>query len=145
MLIREIEKKDAKFCFELDSKTISIWSKQQWLREIQKDNAKVFGIWLSDTIVGICAFQIVLDEAQINFFSINQKFQRKGLGTYLMNFLIKECKKSKINRMLLEVSDSNLAALNFYDNFDFHTVGVRKKYYKDGCNSLLKEKKLIKK
>ena len=30
----------------------------------------------------------------------------------------------------------------FYDRFNFFTVGIRKKYYKDGSDALLKEKKL---
>tara|TARA_B100000945_G_C20164557_1_gene494762 strand:- start:147 stop:587 length:441 start_codon:yes stop_codon:yes gene_type:complete len=145
ILIKEIDKKDFELCFELDSKTITMWSKKQWEKEIQKDDTKVFGLLLTDLIIGICAFQIVLDEAQINFFSVNLKYQRKGFGTYLMNYLIKECENFKIKRLLLEVSASNLVAIKFYNNFDFHTVGRRKNYYQDGCDALLKEKKIIKK
>ena len=51
-------------------------------------------------------------------------------------------KKLKINKLLLEVSQNNLNAENFYNRFDFNTVGTRKNFYKDGSNALLKEKKL---
>ena len=44
----------------------------------------------------------------------------------------------------LEVSESNIIAEKFYYRFNFFTVGIRKNYYKDGSNAVLKEKKLIK-
>jgi len=47
-----------------------------------------------------------------------------------------------LNKLLLEVSQSNVIAERFYSRFDFSTVGIRKNYYKDGSNALLKEKKL---
>ena len=37
----------------------------------------------------------------------------------------------------------NNTAGRFYSSFDFSTVGIRKNYYKDGSDAVLKEKKLI--
>ena len=100
------------------------------------------GILLKNLVIGICVFHVVLDEAQINFFVINHKYRKKGFGTYLMIFLIKECEKLNINKLFLEVSHANPTAENFYSRFDFSTVGIRSNYYKDGSDALLKEKKL---
>ena len=140
--IKHINEKDIDLCYELDSNTISLWSKKQWAKEFKKQGIKVFGILLSNYVIGICVFHVVLDEAQINFFVVNQKYRKKGYGTYLMNYLIKQCEILNINKLLLEVSLSNTTAEKFYSRFDFYTVGIRKKYYKDGSDALLKEKKL---
>ncbi len=140
--IKHINERDVDLCFELDSNTISLWSKRQWTNEFKKEGTKVFGILLSNCVVGICVLDVVLDEAQINFFAVNHKFRKKGLGTYLMNYLIKECKKLNINKLFLEVSHTNSSAEKFYSRFDFSTVGIRRNYYKDGSDALLKEKKL---
>ena len=140
--IKQIDEKDIDLCYELDSKTISIWNKKQWANEFKKEGIKIFGILLSNTIIGICVFQVVLDEAQINFFAINNIHRKKGFGTYLMRYLIKECEKLNIIKLILEVSNTNLTAEKFYSRFDFATVGIRKKYYKDGSDALLKEKNL---
>ena len=59
-----------------------------------------------------------------------------------MNYLIKQCEILNINKLLLEVSLSNTTAEKFYSRFDFLTVGIRKNYYKDGSDALLKEKNL---
>ena len=140
--IKQIDEKDIDLCYELDSNTISIWNKKQWANEFKKEGIKVFGILLSNLIIGICVFQVVLDEAQINFFVIKQNYRKKGFGTYLMRYLIKECEKLNITKLTLEVSHTNLTAEKFYSRFDFATVGIRRGYYKDGSDALLKEKNL---
>ena len=141
--IKQINKKDIDLCYELDSNTISLWSKKQWANELKKEDVKVFGLLLSNILIGICVFHVVLDEAQINFFVVNQKYRKKGYGSYLMSYLIKECEKSNIKKIFLEVSSNNITAEKFYSRFDFFTVGIRRNYYKDGTDALLKEKKLI--
>ena len=140
--IKQINEKDIDLCYELDSNTISLWSKKQWANEFKKEGTKIFGLLITNLIIGVCVFQVVLDEAQINYFVINQKFRRKGFGFYLMRYLIKNCESLNLKRLLLEVSQSNLAAERFYSRFNFVNFGIRKNYYKDGSHALLKEKKL---
>ena len=142
IFIKEINKKDIDLCYELDSNTISLWSKEQWANEFKKDGTKIFGLLTRNVVIGICVFQVVLDEAQINYFVVNQRFRNKGFGSFLMSYLIKKCEKLDLNKLLLEVSQSNVIAERFYGRFDFSTVGIRKNYYKDGSHALLKEKKL---
>ena len=140
--IKQINEKDIDLCYELDSNTISLWSKKQWANEFKKEGTKIFGLLITNLVIGICGFQIVLDEAQINFFVVDEKYRKKGFGSYLMSFLIKQCKKNSISKLFLEVSRDNLTAEKFYSQFDFYTVGIRKNYYKDGSDALLKQKNL---
>ena len=140
--IKYINEEDIDLCYELDSNTISLWSKKQWANEFKKQGIKVFGISLSNLLIGICVFHVVLDEAQINFFAINRKYRKKGYGSQLMRYLIKQCEILRISKLFLEVSQTNTTAEKFYSRFDFSTVGIRRNYYKDGSDALLKEKKL---
>ena len=142
LCVKQITDKDIDLCFELDSKTISLWSKKQWSNEFKKEGIKVFGLVRENLVIGICVLQVILDEAQINYFVVNRKFREKGFGSYLMCYLIRFCEKLNINKILLEVSKSNKTAEKFYSRFDFSTVGIRINYYKDGSDALLKEKKL---
>ena len=139
--IKQINEKDVDLCYELDSDTISLWSKKQWSNEFKKEGTKIFGLLNKNLVIGICVFQVVLDEAQINYFVVNQKFRKKGFGSFFMSYLIKKCEKSNLKKLLLEVSQSNVTADRFYSRFDFSTVGIRKNYYRDGSHALLKEKK----
>ena len=140
--IKHINEKDIDLCYELDSTSIRLWSKKQWANEFKKEGIKVIGLLLSNLLIGICVFHVVFDEAQINFFVVKQKFRKKGFGSYLMSYLIKQCEKLNIKKLFLEVSGSNDTAKKFYSSFDFATVGIRRNYYKDGSDALLKEKKI---
>jgi ribosomal-protein-alanine N-acetyltransferase len=140
--IKQINEKDIDLCYELDSNTISLWSKEQWANEFKKKGTIVFGLIITNLVIGICVFQVVIDEAQINYFVINQNFRKKGFGSYLMSYLIKKCESLNLKKLLLEVSQGNVTAERFYSRFNFSTVGIRKKYYRDGSHALLKEKKL---
>ena len=140
--IKQINEKDIDLCYELDSNTISLWSEKQWTNEFKKEGIKVIGLLLSNLLIGVCVFHVVLDEAQINFFVVNQKYRKKGFGSYLMCYLIYQCEKLNLKKLFLEVSNTNFTAEKFYSHFDFSTVGIRRNYYKDGSDALLKEKNL---
>ena len=138
--VKEIDHKALDLCFELDSNTICLWTKRQWESEFKKSGVKVVAISIRKKIVGICVVQTIIDEAHINYFSIKKTFRQKGYGSYLMKYLIKQCKKLNIKKLLLEVSETNTVAEAFYGKFNFLTVGIRKNYYKDGTHAILKEK-----
>ena len=140
--IKQINEKDIDLCYELDSNTISLWTKKQWANEFKKKGIKVYGVLSADVVAGICVFHIVLDEAYLNYFVVDHKFRKKGFGSYLMSYLIKKCESLNLKKLLLEVSQHNVNAERFYSRFNFNTVGIRKNYYKDGSHALLKEKKL---
>ncbi len=140
--IKQINENEIDLCYELDSNTISLWSKKQWSNEFKKEGTKIVGLLISNLVIGICVFQVVLDEAQINYFVVDHKFRKKGFGSYLMNYLIKQCENLNLRKLLLEVSQRNVIAEEFYSRFDFFTVGIRKSYYKDGSDAILKEKNL---
>ena len=123
--IKQINENDIDLCYELDLNTISLWTKKQWASEFKKQGTKIVGLLIDNLFIGVCVFQVVLDEAQINYFVVDQKFRKKGFGSYLMNYLIKQCEKLNVKKLLLEVSRSNVIGQKFYSRFDFPTVGVR--------------------
>ena len=112
--IKQINEKDIDLCYELDSNTISLWSKKQWTKEFKKEGIKVFGILLSNNVIGICVFHVVLDEAQINFFAVSHKYRKKGFGTYLMSYLINECKKLNVNNIANGLTKTRSGYLNSF-------------------------------
>ena len=138
--IKEISSKDSKSCYELDLKSIKHWNQDQWKNELEKDYVTAIGIYLNNSILGVCVFYKIFDEVEIRYISVNPSYQRRGLGKKLIHNILKECKNKKIRRIFLEVSQKNKQALSFYDYFGFETIGIRKKYYKDGSDALVKEK-----
>ena len=138
--IKEINSKYSKICHELDLRSIKLWNQNQWKNELEKDLVTAIGIFFNNLILGVCVFHKIYDEIEIRYLSVHPNFQRRGLGKKLIYNLIKECKNQNIKRIFLEVSLKNKQALSFYDYFGFETISIRKKYYKDGSDALIKEK-----
>ena len=139
--IKVINAKSSKSCYELDLKSIKHWNQNQWKNELAKDYVTAIGIYLNNSILGVCVFHKIYDEAEIRYLSVHPFYKRKGLGKKLINKIFEECKIENIKKIFLEVSLKNKEALSFYDHFGFETISLRKKYYKDGSDALLKEKK----
>ena len=51
--IKQIYKKDIDLCYELDSNTISLWSKEQWTSEFKKDGTKIFGLLIKNLVLSL--------------------------------------------------------------------------------------------
>ena len=143
ILIKKIKYKNAKSCYELDLISINHWNQNQWENELEKDYVSAIGIYLNKSILGVCVFHKIYDEAEIRYLSVHPSHQRRGLGKKLIYEIFKECKNENIKRIFLEVSIKNKQALSFYDYLGFNTICIRKNYYKDGSDALLKEKKLL--
>jgi len=144
-LVKKITIKEYKECHEIDLLTIRLWNLEQWEKEFKKKYVYVFACFNNYEIVGVCVFQKIFCNAELTYLSIHPRFKRKGLGKKLLKEIFKQCQSFSIEKILLEVSEKNIAALNFYHSFGFQTTGIRKSYYKDGSNALLQEKKLLKK
>ena len=140
MYICEINSKNSNSCYELDLKTLQHWNRNQWKNELEKDYITGLGIYLNNSILGVSIFNKIHDEAEIRYLSVDPNYKRRGLGKKLIYSIFKECKNENIKRIFLEVSIKNKQALCFYDYLGFETIGIRKKYYKDGSDALLKEK-----
>ena len=143
--IRKINSKNSKSCYELDLKTINHWNQNQWVNELEKDYVNAIAIYLNNSMAGVCVFLKIYDELEIRYLSVHPSYKRRGLGKKLINNIIKECKNERITRIILEVSSKNMQALSFYEYFGFETISIRKKYYRDGSDALLKEKKMLNK
>ena len=75
--VKEIDHEDFELCFELDSNTICLWTKKQWESEFKKEGIKVVAILIEKTIIGIYVVHKIIDEVQINYFSIKKNFVEK--------------------------------------------------------------------
>ena len=143
--IKRIDLRQLEDCVRLDSQTINFWNLSQWEGEFKKTGAEAFGLFIKEELIGVCLFHLISNEAQLNYLSIHPNFRNQGFGKKLLMVLFNYCEKGLIKKIILEVSEINFSALKLYDSAGFKTIGLRKKYYRDGSNAFVKEKKLLKK
>ena len=138
--IKEINVTDAQVCFLLDSESLQLWSYEQWKSQLNRKHVKTLAIYRFKKLVGVCVFELIIDEAELHYIAIHPEFTRKGFGKMLFVDFLKRIEENNIKKIFLEVSSKNLSAINFYESFNFKTERIRKKYYKDGTDAILKTK-----
>jgi ribosomal-protein-alanine N-acetyltransferase len=70
---------------------------------------------------------------------VDPRYQRRGIGTALLH----ACEeKTRLSRMKLTVRISNEAAISLYEKEGYRFVDIWRRYYNDGEDGLVMEKKL---
>ena len=93
---------------------------------MELDKIFVMKVIPSNQLIGFVELQGDLEETEIITLGIKKNFQNQGYGKQLINFIIKKNYKN----IFLEVSLSNLKALNFYKSLGFKKISIRKNYYR---------------
>ena len=83
-------------------------------------------------MLGYAVLMPAVDEVQLLNITIAAGHQRKGLGRKLLGEIMKMARSMGMQRVLLEVRPSNVAALGLYRDAGFSEIGLRRGYYPDG-------------
>lgn len=79
--------------------------------------------------IGFVIGQLVADEAEILSIGVALPWQRVGLGTQLLQGLVRAARRGEAKRIFLEVAEDNTAAAALYKKLGFVEAGRRKRYY----------------
>lgn len=93
-----------------------------------------------NTCIGYVLYQKIPTEKIIELHKIiiDPLYRNQKLGTFLIKRSIRYIKKLKhYNRILLEVSENNLPAIQFYKKIGFEVIYIRKKYYSNNSNAII--------
>lgn len=92
-------------------------SKNKLIKEISYNHlARYYIMLLDDIIIGYFGMWIISDEGHILNIAIDPKYRGKGYGNDLLIELIKIAKENLVNKLTLEVRETNDPAKNLYKN-----------------------------
>lgn len=80
-------------------------------------------------IVGVMLYQHIYDRMELDEIVVDKTFRKKGIGKYLMQYLIEEAVQLGCINITLEVCEENKVAISLYEQFGFIKVAVRPNYY----------------
>ena len=93
---------------------------------------RVWLIYLSNKAIGyiVLCFSYSLvsfgQDGMIDEFYIDDEYRKKGIGTQILNIVMKNSKKLGLNCLYLEISKNNIAAQTLYEKLNFK---VRDNYF----------------
>ncbi len=80
-------------------------------------------------MLGYAVFMPAVDDMHLLNISIDSEYQRRGLGAALLDEMMNVARSLHMQRVLLEVRPTNMAALGFYRQAGFSELAVRRGYY----------------
>ena len=94
----------------------------------------------NDTVIGYLSYSIMYEKAEINNIYVSEEYRSQGIGSKLLNYLVKKCKICE--NITLEVRKDNINAICLYKKYGFKEVAIREKYYHgvDGILMMLEVK-----
>ncbi len=138
--VRELKKEDIKKVVYLEEAFLWETLGEEMIEsELGSNVTKFYVATLNEEVVGYIGRYEFLGEVEILNFVVDETHQRKGIGQLLFNQVEQDVQN--LNKMTLEVRESNTKAINFYLKNGFKQISVRKHYYKNGEDAkvLIKE------
>ena len=108
-----------------------------WSERVFQDCIRVgYSCWLAESaqsaereVRGFAVMSMGAGEAHVLNLCVSPQWQRGGVGARLLTHLRMVARNHRIERMLLEVRPSNVAAIALYASSRFVRIGERKGYY----------------
>ena len=129
-IFRKGTEEDIKHIAELEAKTFSdAWTEKGVQDTFEQKQAFITVAENEGKVVGYCIIYYVMDEAEIARIAISEDVRRQGIGNGLLYYTCECCREKQIERLLLDVRESNEGAIAFYKKYGFEIDGIRKHFY----------------
>lgn len=96
------------------------WKQRQTMLLVAREDSK---------IIGYLILYFVLEDGEIARIAVADEHRRKGVAGKMLRELALLCRENGVNRLMLDVRESNEDARAFYVKQGFEIDGIRKNYY----------------
>jgi ribosomal-protein-alanine N-acetyltransferase len=125
---------DLKEAYEIEKQTNpSPWSKENFFSSYEAGH-KSLVCRIDNIIVGFIIFSVIKKEIHLLNIAVHIEHQKKGIGSLLMETMLKQASVMGVSKVYLEVRSKNEKAILFYKKYNFIKDAVRVNYY-TGKNS----------
>lgn len=113
------------------------WSYNILKQELENGKSKYFVAKQENEIVGFAGIMLIIDEVNIMNIVVKKDKRNLGVGSLLLEEIVKYSKIHNATSITLEVNEKNIPAIKLYEKYGFKQVGIRKKYYNNEDNAIL--------
>jgi ribosomal-protein-alanine N-acetyltransferase len=117
---------------ELQADTAAHWAEREYGALFAPDAPRRIALIAAEEGSSVCGFLIArcgLDEWEIENVVVATGRRRSGVGTALVDELLRQAGNGRIPAILLEVRESNHSARRLYEKIGFSEAGRRSQYY----------------
>ena len=141
-MIRAYLASDIKRIVELELETLGTTLGEEMLNsELNNPFSYIYLYEEDNMVLGYISFSFDGDIAEMLNFSVDSKYQGRGIGSRLLSYMLDLFSSKGAKSSILEVRESNEEAIGLYKKYGFSLIHSRKKYYSNNENALVMEKK----
>lgn len=130
ILYRRMTPDDVPFISRLEEETFSMpWSADSFLEMISKEDARYYVAEKDGRLLGGCGVLMIAGEGNITNVVIAPEARNRGIGTAMLEHLIREGEREGLTAYTLEVRVSNAPAIHVYEKLGFVSAGIRPGFY----------------
>jgi ribosomal-protein-alanine N-acetyltransferase len=85
--------------------------------------------WIGRELAAYAVVMVALDEAHLLNIAVAPRWQRRGVATRFMQYLIGRAIDARLEMLFLEVRPSNAVGRHLYERLGFKQLGMRRDYY----------------
>ena len=138
MIVKTLKKENVNEILSLYAQDFADgWNKNMLDSAFDGGRFLCLGAFLNDVLVGVITLSLSIDDADIEGIVTKKEFRNKGVASLLFDSAKDILSEKGIQKILLEVRESNTPAINFYKKKGFNLVSVRRRYYSDDENALI--------
>ena len=133
LIIAPMRPSDIPEILELEEDVPGAWSKEHLEDELLQPTGFQFVVCneSSGKMLAVLCGRVMADEAEILKLTVVKNERGKGVGQFLLNFVLGYCRKRGVQNCFLELRASNTAARRLYEKSCFFIAGTRKGYYEN--------------
>ena len=106
------------------------WSETMFWSELAERESRHYVVAVDgDDVVGYAGLCAYAAEAYVQTIAVDATCQAHGVGTALLTALLEEADRRDCAHVDLEVRADNDVAIRLYEKYDFHRIGLRRRYY----------------
>ena len=102
------------------------WTVNILKEEIQSEKSQYIVAKQNQGIVGFAGIRIIIDEVEIMNIVVRKDKRQEGIGSRLLQEILKTAKEQNAQVVILEVNEKNQPAIKLYQKFGFEQIGLRK-------------------
>lgn len=113
------------------------WSETALLSSIEGPYCLTSCARMDGRVIGYIMGTALYEDCEITNVAVAPARRGKGAAKAMMEYFLSICREKNIERVLLEVRESNTPAIGLYASFGFAVYGRRKEYYREPTEDAL--------
>ncbi len=128
--ILRMEASHAEAAAEIEKEVFSMpWSREAFVDSLKNPDVFYLAAMVQGELAGYCGFFQSFEEAEITGVAVAPAWQSQGIGSRMLEELIRRGEERGVSRYILEVRRSNEKAIGLYEKYGFERAGLRRGFY----------------